>query len=122
VQTTLKRGSNRNYDGLIGHTSLLMARYNILSLFQRESIDQRSFEDLFRACNEELANITFICALKRKMHLAMALLRKADNLSERVINSMLDLRMGQTLVYFGLYNGQTSQLDREWESIYSSES
>jgi len=100
----------RNYDGLIGHTSLVMARYNILSLFQRKSMDQRSFGDLFRACNEELANINFLDALTRIMQLAMLTLRKAHKLSERVINSMLDLIMGQALIYFGLSNRQTPQL------------
>ncbi|MEA1901762.1 MAG: hypothetical protein U9N47_13605 [Thermodesulfobacteriota bacterium] len=104
----------RNYDGLIGHTSLVMARYNILSLFQRESVDQRSFGDLFRACNEELSNITFIDALKRIMQLAMAALRKAYKLSESVINSMLDLIMGEALVYFGLNNSPMPQLEGEW--------
>jgi len=103
----------RNYDGLIGHTSLVMARYNILSLFQRESLDQRSFGDLFRACNEELANIAFIDALKRIMQLAMAALSKAYKLSESVINSMLDLIMGEALVYFGLHSSQTPQLEGE---------
>lgn len=103
----------RNYDGLIGHTSLVMARYNILSLFQRESVDQRSFGDLFRACNEELANITFIDALKRIMQLAMAALRKANNLSERVINYILDLIMGQAIAYFGLNNSHVPQLEGE---------
>lgn len=101
----------RNYDGLIGHTSLVMARYNMLSLFQRENIDQRSFGDLFRACNEELANITFLDALTRIMQLAMAALRKAHELSEKVINSIRDLIMGEAIVYFGLNNGQTPQLD-----------
>lgn len=62
----------RNYDGLIGHTSLVMARYNMLSLFQRQRVDQRSFGDLFRACHEELANISFIEALNRIMQLAIA--------------------------------------------------
>ena len=100
----------RNYDGLIGHTSLVMARYNILSLFQRKSVDQRSFGDLFRACNEELANITFLDALTRIMQLAMATLRKVHNLSEKIINSMLDLIMGEALVYFGLSNRQTPLL------------
>ena len=102
----------RNYDGLIGHTSLVMARYNILSLFQRESVDQRSFGDLFRACNEELTNISFLDALTRIMQLAMATLRKAHKLSERVINSMLDLIMGEALVYFGFSNRQMPQLER----------
>jgi hypothetical protein len=91
-----------------------MARYNILSLFQRESVDQRSLGDLFRACNEELANITFIDALKRIMQLAMAALRKANNLSERIINFILDLIMGEAIAYFGLNNSQVPQLEGEW--------
>ena len=70
--------------------------------------------DLFRACNEELANITFIDALKRIMQLAMAALRKANNLSERVINFILDLIMGEAIAYFGLNNSQVRQLEGEW--------
>jgi len=66
--------------------------------------------DLFRACNEELVNIAFIDALKRIMQLAMAALRKAHNLSERVINSILDLIMGEAIAYFGLRSSQTPQL------------
>ena len=104
----------RNYDGLIGHTSLVMARYNILTLFQRESVDQRSFGDLFRACNEELASITFIDALKRIMQLAMSVLRKAHNLSETIINSILDLIMGEAIAYFGLNNSPMPQLKGDW--------
>jgi hypothetical protein len=104
----------RNYDGLIGHTSLVMVRYNILSLFQRESIDQRSFGDLFRACNEELVNITFIVALKRIMQLAMAALHKANNLSEKVINYILDLIMGKAITYFGLNKRQSPLLVDGW--------
>jgi len=44
----------------------------------------------------------------------MAALRKAHKLSERVINSILDLIMGKTIVYFGLKNSRTSQLEGEW--------
>ncbi|WP_232223095.1 hypothetical protein [Desulfosarcina sp. BuS5] len=112
----------RNYDGLIGHTSLVMARYNILSLFQRESVDQRSFGDLFRACNEELSSITFIDTLKRIMQLAMAALRNAHNLSERIINSILDLIMGEAIAYFGLNNSPMPQLEGGQRLICSSES
>jgi len=100
----------RNYDGLIGHTSLVMLRYNVLSLFQRENIDNRSFGDLFRICYEELANITFLDALKRIMELAMAVLRKTHNLSAKVIDSMLDVIMGEAIGYFGLNNNGIPQL------------
>jgi hypothetical protein len=94
----------RNYDGLIGHTSLVFARYNLLSLFQRQSVDQRSFGDLFRGCNEEMANITFLDALQRIMALAIAALRKAHKLSEEIVQSILDAIMGSAIEYLGLKN------------------
>jgi len=47
------------------------------------------------------------------MQLAMTALRKAYKLSESVINSMLDLIMGKALVYFGLQNNPTPQLEGE---------
>ena len=100
----------RNYDGLIGHTSMVMIRYNILSLFQRESIDQRSFGDIFRACYEKLSNITFIDALKRIMQIIMSALHKANNLSEKIIKNLLDMIMGEAIAYFGLDNRQMPQL------------
>ena len=53
----------RNYDGLIGHTSLVFARYNLLSLFQRQRVDQRSFGELFRACHEEIGGCQASCRL-----------------------------------------------------------
>ena len=96
----------RNYDGLIGHTSMVLARYNILSLFQRQHIDQRSFGDLFRACNEEMVNISFFEALKRIMQLAIAGLHRAYGLSEKIIQSMLDMVLGEALIYWGLKNSQ----------------
>jgi len=95
----------RNYDGLIGHTSLVFARYNILTLLQRQHSDQRSFGDLFRAFNEEMTNLTFIEALKRIMQLTMASLVKTKNNSERIIQTILDTIMGYAIEYFGLNNG-----------------
>ncbi len=79
--------------------------------FQRESVDNRSFGDLFRTCYEELANITFIDALKRIMELAMAALSKAHNFSKKVIDSMLDIIMGEALTYFGLNINQMHQME-----------
>lgn len=101
----------RNYDGLIAHTSMVIARYNILSLFQRESVDGRSFGDLFRACYEELANITFMDSLKRIMQMAIAVLRETYNLTEKVLDTMIDLVMGKAITYFGLKRDQTPLLD-----------
>jgi hypothetical protein len=92
----------RNYDGLIAHTSLVMARYNLLSLFQRQSTDQRSFGNLFRDCNEEMSNISFLGSLKRILQLAMASLHTIHDLSEQIILSILELIMGKAIICFGL--------------------
>jgi len=102
----------RNYDGLIAHTSMVIARYNVLSLYQRESIDGRSFGDLFRACYDELANLTFIDALKRILQEISMVLRKTYRLPEEVLRSMIELVMGKAIAYFGLERGQVSMLAR----------
>ena len=94
----------RSYDGLIAHTSIVIARYNMLSLFQRQRLDQRSFGELFRACHEEMANLTFMVSLERIMRLALANIQRVYGFSERIIQTMLDMVMGQALKYFGLTN------------------
>ena len=99
----------RNYDGLIAHTSLVIARYNILSLYQRQHMDQRSFGELFRACNEEMTNLTFMVSLERITRLAMAYIQRLYGFTEQMIQDMLNLVMGQALKYFGFID-KTSHL------------
>ena len=100
----------RNYDGLIAHTSLVIARYNILSLFQRQRIDQRSFGELFRACNEEMSNLTFMASLERIMRLVLANLQQLYSFAEQMIQNMLELVMNKALAYFGLKNNRQKEL------------
>jgi hypothetical protein len=92
----------RSYDGLIAHTSLVIARYNMISLFQRQRMDQRSFGELFRACHEEMVNLSFMDSLERIIRLALANIQRLYGFSEQLIQAMLDLFMGQALTYFGL--------------------
>jgi hypothetical protein len=94
----------RNYDGLIAHTSLVIARYNLLSLYQRQCIDQRSFGDLFRACNDEMTNLSFMVSLERIMRLALANIRQLFDFTEYMVQEMLDQVMGQALKFFGFYS------------------
>ena len=91
----------RNYDGLIAHTSLVIARYNMLSLYQRQCMDQRSFGELFRACNDEMTNLSFMVSLERIMRLALVNIRRLFDFIEHMVQEMLDLVMGQALKYFG---------------------
>jgi hypothetical protein len=79
----------RNYDGLVAHTSLVIARYNILSLFQRQHMDQRSFGELFRACHEEMVNLSFMVSLERIMRLALANIQRIYGFTEQMIQAMI---------------------------------
>ncbi len=98
----------RDYDGLIGHTSMVVARYNILSWFQRQQVDQRTFGDLFRFCNKEMENIQFLDALKRILQLTMAAILNVKNMSERLVQSMMDAVMGTAIIYFGLSENRSN--------------
>ena len=98
----------RNFDGLIGHTSMVVARYNILSWFQRQRVDQRSFGDLFRLCHEEMENIKFIDALKRILQLAMAAMQSVKGVSEQIVQAMLDAVMGSAIIFFGFSEGKSN--------------
>ena len=109
----------RNYDGLIAHTSLVIARYNMLSLYQRQCMDQRSFGELFRACNDEMTNLSFMVSLERIMRLALVNIRRLFDFTEHMVQEMLDLVMGQALNYFG-FSSEIEELSGV--QIYSSES
>ncbi|MFW5958130.1 MAG: IS4 family transposase, partial [Desulfosalsimonas sp.] len=92
----------RDFDGLIGHTSMVLARYNILAWFQRQQVDQRSFGDLFRFCNEEMENIKFLDALKRILQMAIETMRGAKAVPEKILGCMMNAVMGAAIIFFGL--------------------
>ena len=102
----------RDFDGLIGHTSMVVARYNILSWFQRQQVDQRSFGDLFRYCNEEMENIQFVDALKRILQLAMATMLNVKTVSKRLVQSMMDAVMGAAIIFFGLSDNKSNLMSK----------
>jgi hypothetical protein len=53
----------RDFDALIAHTTIVFMRYMFLTYQSRMETDQRSFGDLFYACCEEVADISFMQAL-----------------------------------------------------------
>jgi hypothetical protein len=55
----------RDYDALIGHTSIVFMRYMFLAYHCRMATDHRSFGDLFYACCDEIRDISFLESLLR---------------------------------------------------------
>ena len=60
----------RDYDALIGHTSIVFMRYMFMAYHCRMRNDHRSFGDLFYACCEEIQDISFLESLLRILTLA----------------------------------------------------
>ena len=60
----------RDYDGIVGHVTIVMVRYVFLSFEQRCHDDPRTLGSLFLACSEELQDLTLLEAMERLLALA----------------------------------------------------
>jgi len=58
-----KEFQTRSFDAMTAHTAIVLTRYTLLSIENRENKDGRSFGGLFYACCKELDDITFEYAL-----------------------------------------------------------
>ncbi len=87
----------RDYDGLVGHATIVMSRYIFLAFEQRLHDDPRTIGTLFFACSDEIQDVTLIEALTRILTLAMERVRTAGELAEKVILQMVDAIMGAAI-------------------------
>lgn len=81
---------SRDYDALIAHTSIVFMRYMFLAYQNRNSIDDRTFGDMFYACCDEIKDISFIQALYRLLTLAMANVHNTGSACEKTIQTFFD--------------------------------
>lgn len=65
----------RDYDGMIGHTTITMARYIFLAFEQRCHDDPRTIGGLFFACSEEIKDLSLLESLQRLLSLALERVR-----------------------------------------------
>jgi len=65
----------RDFDALIAHTTIIFMRYLFLDYQCRMETDHRAFGDLFYACCDEVADISFMEALCRILTLATDVIR-----------------------------------------------
>lgn len=92
----------RDFDALIAHVTIVMARYIFLSLEQRRHNDPRTLGLLFHACCEEMRDVTYLGSLERILTLAMDHLRQKGELVEAVYRDLIDAILGQAIDFFGL--------------------
>ena len=87
----------RDYDGLIGHITIVMTRYVFLVLEQRRHDDPRTLGTLFFACCAESADLTLAGALERLLRFAAAKILAASDACEDAIKEQVDVIMRTAL-------------------------
>ena len=98
----------RDFDALIAHTSIVFMRYMFLAYQCRTKTDRRTFGELFYACCEEMADISFIEALYRILTLAAEQLRKTGSYCEKTASAFFDAIMENALRCVGLSKNNVS--------------
>jgi hypothetical protein len=92
----------RDFDALIAHTSIVFMRYMFLAYQCRIETDHRTFGDLFYACCDEMADISFIEALYRILTLAGEHLKEIGSYCEKTASVIFDAIIETALQYAGL--------------------
>jgi len=92
----------RDFDSQIAYTTIVMVRYMFLALEQRRQDDPRTFGALFRACCEEMRDLSFMEALQRILELTVDKLRKSGEMAEEIYRTLISAIYGTAIEFFGL--------------------
>ena len=91
----------RDFDALIAHTTIVFMRYMFLAYQCRMETDHRTFGELFYACCDEVADISFLEALCRILTLATDRLKQLGTFCEKTAASFFDAIMNTALQCVG---------------------
>lgn len=92
----------RDFDVLIAHTTIVMARYMFLALEQRRHDDPRTLGLLFHACCNEMRDLEYVEALQRILVLAMHNLQENKLVREPLCQAIMAEVLKQVIYKYGL--------------------
>ena len=99
----LEKGvQTRDFDSQIAYVTIVMMRALFLSLEQRRQEDPRTLGSLFRACCQEMQDLSFLDSLQRILQLAVDRLRRTGEFSEKVFQELISAVYGTAIDFFGL--------------------
>lgn len=84
-----KEFQGRSYDGLISHTTIVFARYIVLSWQNRCNTDQRTLGGLFYELCDEVNELDWAVALQQLVELLEDALKKTNKGVQKLIKSQL---------------------------------
>jgi hypothetical protein len=94
-----KEAQLRDYDGIIGHTTIVMVRYIFLAFEQRCHDDPRTIGGLFFACCEEIKDLSLLESMQRLLALSLKKVRSAGIFAEDVVMAMVDAIMSSAIAF-----------------------
>ncbi|HLS08074.1 IS4 family transposase [Lentibacillus sp.] len=84
-----KEFQSRSYDALIGHTTIVFARYIVLSWQNRCSTDDRTLGGMFYELCDEINDLDWAVALQQLIELLEDTLKKSNKKTQQLIKSQL---------------------------------
>jgi hypothetical protein len=90
----------KSYDALIAHTTIVFTRYLLLSCQQRQAVDERALDGVFRACVQELKDLTLADAINRLIVFVIAHLREQWQHGEKLLDEIIDTLMSAAAALF----------------------
>lgn len=84
-----KEFQGRSYDSLISHTSIVFARFIVLSWQHRCSADQRTLGGMFFDWCDEISDLDWAVALQQLIELLEDVFKKSNRKIQKVIKSQL---------------------------------
>ena len=82
-----------SYDAMTAHTAIVLTRYVMLSVENRESNDTRSMGELFLYFSDEMSDITWIQAFQMLLQMFRTLLADQIDISDEKIDELVDAFM-----------------------------
>lgn len=79
-----------SYDSIIAHTAIVMTRYMMLAVENRNNQDSRTMRELFFLSFDELQDIQFLEALKVILDIQQETLQELLFLTDEQIDSFID--------------------------------
>lgn len=98
-----KEFQSRSYDGLISHTTIVFARYIVLSWQNRCNTDQRTLGGLFYELCDEVNELDWAVALHQLIEILEDALKQTNKKIKKLIQSQLEQWIGNLPNYIKAY-------------------
>jgi len=98
-----KEFQGRSYDGLISHTTIVFARYIVLSWQNRCNTDQRTLGGLFYELCDEVNELDWVIALQQLIGFLQDAIKQTNTKMKKLIESQLQQWIGGLPSYIKAY-------------------